>query len=65
VQIRHSGIKARGISNEKREEKPRLANTLLAAFKHFLKGEMRFLLADNERLMPFSTEQQRPGILNY
>jgi hypothetical protein len=30
VQNRHAGIKARGAGNEKRGEKPRLANTLLA-----------------------------------
>jgi hypothetical protein len=31
VQVRHAGIKARGVSNEKREEKPGLADVLLAA----------------------------------
>jgi len=30
AQIRHAGIKARGVGNEKREEKPRLADSLLA-----------------------------------
>jgi hypothetical protein len=30
VQVRHAGIKARGSSNEKREEKPRLTDSFLA-----------------------------------
>jgi hypothetical protein len=30
VQVRHAGIKARNSDNEKREEKPRLADLLLA-----------------------------------
>ncbi len=30
VQNCHAGIKARGVGNEKREEKPRLADSLLA-----------------------------------
>jgi hypothetical protein len=35
VQVRHAGIKARGSGNEKREEKPRLTDSLLASTPAF------------------------------
>jgi hypothetical protein len=47
VQIRHAGIKARPAGNEKREEKPRLADSLLATTKRFLKN--RILTAEAQR----------------